>query len=545
MGAVFRPSKYAHAQETGPPGELKTPFAVAKDLDEMKDMVVDAKPEQVFNVADSWQAVYDHLVGGGGSVKGDFDSAVEHVLQHWKGDAADRFAEKAGQLSKKIADCAEYARYTSIAMRNAGEQLNKVKPKIDGLGKKERLTGPTNGLSGGADREGVTWRDVLLGDDGAKTAQEEDDDTPAGRERQRLRAAALMESLAITYSAQTQTMATWRQPRRTGNEGLDDYPGHPGGVPPTPGAGMFDGGGGRAAAAGAASGYGGAGKDALRAGQGAPTSAQQRAPQQGTTGGAETSAGAMRRDGISGGIPAGPRPGVPGPEASSTSLSSTGVPGTSLSSTGGAGTYGAAASAPSAGSPGASGATGPAPGGSSSGPVSTPAAGGAVPGGPGFATARTAGHRGVANRSAGPGGGSEEAGGARHFRRAEQGGGGGGFGQGADVAGRGAPAGIGAEPGRRFPSGKGEGTNGAGGGQPLPPQPSPSQAAFGAPQFDAGPAAQSGSSLHSSRGAARADDQSRHPSGPLDGRPAGGPYRSTKYDRRHDDVPDYTAGDEG
>ncbi|SCK20873.1 hypothetical protein [Streptomyces sp. WMMB 322] len=230
-------------------GEVKTAFATQESIDSMKAMLADAKPEQVIEVADAWQNIHDHLVNGGGSVKGDFDKAVEHILQHWEGESADEFAKKAKRISKQISDCATYANYTSIAMRNAGQKLSEIKPKVDAIEKPGKISSGLNALGDGFSRDDSKWRGEIQGNQGAQKALDNhDDDLSAGKEEQ-LKAAAHMETLAIAYSSQTKTMGSWEKRPRPVDPG-DDYPGDPGGVAPVPVAVTPDGGGPGAAVSG-------------------------------------------------------------------------------------------------------------------------------------------------------------------------------------------------------------------------------------------------------------------------------------------------------
>lgn len=214
-------------------GEVKTPFATGETIDSMKAMLADAKPGTVLGVADAWKHLHDHLVGGGDSVKGGFDKAVKHILEHWEGESADEFAKKAQKISRQIADCAKYASHTSIAMRNAGERLNDVKPKVDAIEVPGDVDSALNAIGDGLTRDDTKWRGEIQGNEGAQRALDNHhDDLSAGREEQ-LKTAALMETLALTYSSQARTMGSWdkRKPE-VRDEG--DYPGDPGGVAPVP-----------------------------------------------------------------------------------------------------------------------------------------------------------------------------------------------------------------------------------------------------------------------------------------------------------------------
>ncbi|MDT0381194.1 hypothetical protein RM572_20770 [Streptomyces sp. DSM 42041] len=214
-------------------GEVKTPFATGETIDSMKAMLADAKPGTVLGVADAWKHLHDHLVGGGDSVKGGFDKAVKHILEHWEGESADEFAKKAQKISRQIADCAKYASHTSIAMRNAGERLNDVKPKVDAIEVPGDVDSALNAIGDGLTRDDTKWRGEIQGNEGAQRALDNHhDDLSAGREEQ-LKTAALMETLALTYSSQARTMGSWDK-RKPDAYDKEEFPGDPGGVAPVP-----------------------------------------------------------------------------------------------------------------------------------------------------------------------------------------------------------------------------------------------------------------------------------------------------------------------
>lgn len=295
-------------------GEIKTPFATGEDIDSMRAMLVDAKPEQVLGVADAWEQIHDHLVNGGGSVQGDFDRIVKHVLQHWEGESAEAFARVAAKISRQLADCATYARYTSAAMRNAGERLSEIKPKVEAIGTRDGVGGAMNGtgdafargggrLDGGFRGDFGGWRAVPDSGDGGLGSPSE------GEEEDRSKAVALMVDLALTYNSQRQAMSSWQKklPPAGGRE-EGEYPGEPGGIAPFPGPMSPGESAPSAAAVAAARAAGGA-----SAGKSAPKPAR---PAPGSTSVAATKQAAMRFDGISGGtatapIRGGTSPGVP------------------------------------------------------------------------------------------------------------------------------------------------------------------------------------------------------------------------------------------
>ncbi|MFJ9917088.1 hypothetical protein [Actinacidiphila glaucinigra] len=221
--------EYREAEKMCFAGEVKTPFATGKNMDEMKAMLANANPDTVESVAHAWGRVHDMLVKGDGSVKAVFDKAVDHILQHWEGAAAEGFATKAKKISKQIDNTATYAHYTSTAMQSAANVLRPVKAEVDSMEKPSTLASMGDKLTDGFDRN-EDWQQEIRDNRGAQSALDNHEGSlSAGKEAQ-LKMAARMETLALTYTAQSKSMGQW-------NNRIDDpedYPPTPVGQPPVP-----------------------------------------------------------------------------------------------------------------------------------------------------------------------------------------------------------------------------------------------------------------------------------------------------------------------
>ncbi|AJC55638.1 hypothetical protein [Streptomyces sp. 769] len=204
------------------------------DMDTMKDMVKVSNPTEVHNVARGWSDVHNQLVGGsGGGVKGAFDAAVNEVLQSWHGDAAEKFKAEAQKISKKIADGASYADYTSRAMTNAASILEKLKPDIESMEKPSTANSIVNAIEDGGHRDDSGLKRDLANPN-MTTQQALDNNSgslSAGKEQQ-LRMAVKMEQLGAGYVSQAKAMGTWS--KRSIKDDSENYPGPPGGDPPPP-----------------------------------------------------------------------------------------------------------------------------------------------------------------------------------------------------------------------------------------------------------------------------------------------------------------------
>jgi hypothetical protein len=204
------------------------------NMDQMKAMVRNAKPVEVHNVARGWTEVNNKLVGegGDGGVRGTFMKAVAAVLEHWEGDAADRFKEQADVIAQKLQDGAKYAQYTSTAMHSAATVLETIKPEVEAM-EKPSATSSALDKVGDLGRRSKDGLEDDLGD-GVSTQKALDNNSgelSAGKEAQ-LKMAVKMEQLGAAYASQTKAMGTWRRTNRIDES--EAYPGDPGGTPPIP-----------------------------------------------------------------------------------------------------------------------------------------------------------------------------------------------------------------------------------------------------------------------------------------------------------------------
>ncbi|WP_327661288.1 MULTISPECIES: hypothetical protein [unclassified Streptomyces] len=111
-----------------------TPFNMS-DLDKLKQMVSDAKPQTVKEVSQNWTEVHDHLVGsdGSGGLKQQFDNAVKKVLEKWKGSSADKFQEAAGKISQEMAKGGSFAQFAGSAMSHSADKLYEIQDQVQSI----------------------------------------------------------------------------------------------------------------------------------------------------------------------------------------------------------------------------------------------------------------------------------------------------------------------------------------------------------------------------------------------------------------------------
>jgi len=205
-----------------------TPFSGGKNMDEMKAMVRHARPDLVEGVVTGWKGVQAQLT----TIQRDFEKEVARIQEHWKGAAADGFAEKAKQVSKSIGDTSKYAGHTALAMANAAYTLGKVKDDVLAMKKPGRVSSFLNSAGDGfTGNDRGMKKDIAAGMGAQEVADRNHDDLSAGREAQ-LAMAAKMETLGASYNSQAKAMGSWNKVPPVGDQ--QDVPGDPGGITPTP-----------------------------------------------------------------------------------------------------------------------------------------------------------------------------------------------------------------------------------------------------------------------------------------------------------------------
>ncbi|WP_406413627.1 hypothetical protein [Streptomyces sp. NBC_01614] len=111
--------------------QTKTQF-IEFSLKELKQMLDGTNPGAIEEVGRHWGKVDEILSGGeGGGIAGLLDKAVDNVLEHWEGEAAQSFAKKAREISQSIRNAAWHADLNSSQMADAGSQLRRFKSQLD------------------------------------------------------------------------------------------------------------------------------------------------------------------------------------------------------------------------------------------------------------------------------------------------------------------------------------------------------------------------------------------------------------------------------
>ncbi len=187
-------------------------------LKSLKDMVRDAQPDKVEEIAHHWMQVHDQMAGDApdGSVRDLLDKAVADVMEYWHGDAADAFSARAKLLSANLGNGALYAKNTSNALKHAAVTLRETQRAVTALQDTEGeikdgniITAGISYLKDGADKvgdyfsrdDGGLKQDISKGTSAGDALSKHADSLSRGREIA-LQAAAKMEQLGASYNVQ-------------------------------------------------------------------------------------------------------------------------------------------------------------------------------------------------------------------------------------------------------------------------------------------------------------------------------------------------------
>ncbi|MCZ9341819.1 hypothetical protein NGM37_29065, partial [Streptomyces sp. TRM76130] len=113
-------------------------------IPELRSMILDADPGRIYDVSQHWKSVHNILSGGDGdgktggvdsvsakdSVAGMMQSAVEAVLEHWEGDAAEAFRKKANEIMQNIRNGAAWANHYGEIMHAVQNDLRNSMAKM-------------------------------------------------------------------------------------------------------------------------------------------------------------------------------------------------------------------------------------------------------------------------------------------------------------------------------------------------------------------------------------------------------------------------------
>ncbi|MCT9079468.1 WXG100 family type VII secretion target [Streptomyces fulvoviolaceus] len=193
--------------------KLDTPF-MQMGIPELRSMVLDADPGRIYDVSQHWKSVHNILSGGDGdpkvggvdsvsakdSVAGMMQSAVENVLEHWEGDAAEAFRKKANEIMQNVRNGAAWANYYGETMHSVQNDLRTSMDKMRDVEEPSGWDRAWDKLTDDNRSDEQLLADINKGVSTDAARQANADSLSAGKEKQ-LEGVAIMEQLGVNYKA--------------------------------------------------------------------------------------------------------------------------------------------------------------------------------------------------------------------------------------------------------------------------------------------------------------------------------------------------------
>ena len=190
---------------------IDTPF-MKMSIPELRSMILDADPGRIYEVSQHWKSVHNILSGGDGdgktggvdsvsakdSVAGMMQSAVENVLEHWEGDAAEAFRKKANEIMQNIRKGAAWANHYGEAMQAVQNDLRNSMSKMREVEEPSGWDRAWDKLTDDERSDEQLLEDINKGVSTDAARQANADSLSAGKEAQ-LQGVAIMEQLAVNY----------------------------------------------------------------------------------------------------------------------------------------------------------------------------------------------------------------------------------------------------------------------------------------------------------------------------------------------------------
>jgi hypothetical protein len=195
--------------------KLKTHF-MTMGIPALRSMILDADPNRIYEVSQHWKSVHNTLSGGDGdaksggvdqvsakdSVAGMMQSAVENVLQHWEGDAAEAFRKRANQITQNIQSAAAWANYYGETMHSVQNDLRNSMEKMRDVHEPSAWDRAWDKVWDDDRSDEQFLKDINKGVSTDAARQANADSLSAGKEAQ-LKGVAIMEQLAFNYQSYT------------------------------------------------------------------------------------------------------------------------------------------------------------------------------------------------------------------------------------------------------------------------------------------------------------------------------------------------------
>lgn len=190
-------------------------------IPELRSLILDADPNRIYEVSQHWKSVHNILSGGDGdgktggvdsvsskdSVAGMMQSAVENVLEHWEGDAAEAFRKKANEIMGNVRNAAAWANHYGETMHAVQNDLRNSMSKMRDVNEPSGWDRAWDKLTDDNRSDEQLLADINKGVSTDAARQANADSLSKGKEEQ-LKGVAIMEQLGVNYKAYTK-VGTW------------------------------------------------------------------------------------------------------------------------------------------------------------------------------------------------------------------------------------------------------------------------------------------------------------------------------------------------
>ncbi|GHK04763.1 hypothetical protein ACWEWI_17860 [Streptomyces sp. NPDC003753] len=197
---------------------FKTDF-MEYSVNGLRKMILDSDPGTISTVGDHWKSVHQILSGGDGdgkagavdtesakgSIAGDLQKAVDDVLEHWEGQAAEAFKRRAGEIGVQIRNGAAYANFTAEQLFAISTDLDSAKTRMQDIHEPSKLESAGDKMNDDGRDDAQAMKDLAAGASADTVAKANEKNLSLGMER-KLQAVAVMEELATNYKVYTQNL---------------------------------------------------------------------------------------------------------------------------------------------------------------------------------------------------------------------------------------------------------------------------------------------------------------------------------------------------
>lgn len=201
------------------PEKGKTDF-LTYSVNGMRKMIMDSDPTRITVVGGHWKSVHKTLSGGDGdgktggvdmtpakdSIAGDLRTAVENVLEHWEGQAAEAFRRRAAEIDVQIRNGAAHANFTAEQLLAIGKDLHTAKTKMADIHEPSKLESAGDKMNDNDNRDdSQAHKDLAAGVSANTIVEANEKNLSLGMER-KLQALAVMEELSANYKVYTKNL---------------------------------------------------------------------------------------------------------------------------------------------------------------------------------------------------------------------------------------------------------------------------------------------------------------------------------------------------